>query len=68
MLRREAQRARSEGRNARTLLPSDFLLGVSDKNRMGWVRFKVDEFLRTMIILMLLWHMLKNSPISIIPF
>lgn len=42
MLRREAQRAKSEKRKANTLLPSDYLLGVFDKNRMGGLRFKVD--------------------------
>ena len=42
MLRREAQRAKSEGRKTNTLLASDYLLGVFDKNRMGGLRFKVD--------------------------
>lgn len=42
MLRREAQRAKLEGRKVNTLLPSDYLLGVFDKNRMGGFRFKVD--------------------------
>jgi serine/threonine-protein kinase HipA len=42
MLRREAQRAKLEGRKSNTLLPSDYLLGVFDKNRMGALRFKVD--------------------------
>lgn len=42
MLRREAQRAKLEERTAKTLLPSDYLLGVFDKNRMGGLRFKVD--------------------------
>ena len=42
MLRREAQRARLEGRKSNTLLPSDYLLGVYDQNRMGGLRFKVD--------------------------
>lgn len=42
MLRREAQLAKQEGRKSRTLMPSDFLLGVYDKNRMGGLRFKVD--------------------------
>lgn len=42
MLRREGQRAKSEGRKTNTLLPSDYLLGVFDKNRMGGLRFKVD--------------------------
>jgi serine/threonine-protein kinase HipA len=42
MLRRESQRANLEGRKSNTLLPSDYLLGVFDKNRMGGLRFKVD--------------------------
>ncbi len=42
MLRRETQRAKSEKRKSNTLLPSDYLLGVFDKNRMGGLRFKVD--------------------------
>lgn len=42
MLRREAQRAKVDGRKTNTLLPSDYLLGVLDKNRMGGLRFKVD--------------------------
>ena len=42
MLRREAQRSKLEGRKSNTLLPSDYLLGVYDKNRMGGLRFKVD--------------------------
>jgi len=42
MLRREAQRAKMEKRKVNTLLPSDYLLGVFDKNRMGGLRFKVD--------------------------
>lgn len=32
--------AREEGRPARTLLESDFLLGVNDETRMGGLRFK----------------------------
>lgn len=43
MLRREAQRAKVEKRKTNTLLPSDYLLGVFDKNRMGGLRFKVDS-------------------------
>jgi len=43
MLRREAQKAHAEGRRPNTLLPSDYLLGVFDKNRMGALRFKVDD-------------------------
>ncbi len=37
--RREAQAARREGRQARTLDEWDFLLGVSDEVRMGALRF-----------------------------
>jgi serine/threonine-protein kinase HipA len=40
MSRREAIIARKEGRTARRLGESDYLLGVSDKNRMGALRFK----------------------------
>jgi serine/threonine-protein kinase HipA len=42
MQRREAQKAREEGRRARALLESDFLLGVFDGHRMGALRFKLD--------------------------
>ncbi len=42
MLRREAQRARSEGRSERRLLESDYLLGVHDGHRMGALRFRTD--------------------------
>jgi serine/threonine-protein kinase HipA len=42
MLRREALKAKLEKRKTNTLQPSDFLLGVYDKNRMGALRFKVD--------------------------
>ncbi|MGE3610370.1 MAG: type II toxin-antitoxin system HipA family toxin [Bacteriovoracaceae bacterium] len=42
MLRREALRAKNEKRKTKTLLSSDYLLGVFDKNRMGALRFKVD--------------------------
>lgn len=42
MLRREAQRAKTEGRKTNVLFASDYLLGVFDKNRMGGLRFKVD--------------------------
>ncbi len=38
--RREAIIARSEGRSAKTLTESDFLMGVYDGNRMGGLRFK----------------------------
>lgn len=40
MLRREAQLARSEGRKEKTLLESDYLLGVHDSHRMGALRFR----------------------------
>jgi serine/threonine-protein kinase HipA len=41
MHRREAIKARREGRALRRLGEADFLLGVHDKNRMGALRFKV---------------------------
>ena len=41
MLRREAQLARSEGREERRLLESDYLVGVHDSHRMGALRFRV---------------------------
>lgn len=40
MRRREAQNARAEKRQARTLLESDYLLGVHDSHRMGGLRFR----------------------------
>lgn len=40
MQRREAQAARREGRKARQLLESDYLLGVHDSHRMGALRFR----------------------------
>ncbi len=40
--RREAHSARVEGRKSRTLLESDFLLGVFDGHRMGALRFKLN--------------------------
>lgn len=40
MKRREAIFARKEKRKPNTLLESDYLLGVFDKNRMGALRFK----------------------------
>lgn len=40
MRRREQILARAEGRRARTLTESDFLLGVHDEARMGALRFK----------------------------
>ena len=39
MRRREAQLARTEGREERTLVESDYLLGVHDRHRMGALRF-----------------------------
>jgi serine/threonine-protein kinase HipA len=43
MRRREAWQAKEEGRDERTLFESDFLLGVFDGNRMGGLRFKLQE-------------------------
>src|SRR5215470_5862829 len=43
MQRREAATARIEGRTARELFESDYLLGVFDGHRMGALRFKTDE-------------------------
>lgn len=40
MQRREAIRARREKRPAKTLMESDYLLGVYDENRIGGLRFK----------------------------
>ena len=40
LLRNEQLQAREERRRARTLLPEDFLLGVSDYGRSGGLRFK----------------------------
>lgn len=42
MERREALVARTEGRDARRLHESDFLLGVHDGHRMGALRFRED--------------------------
>jgi serine/threonine-protein kinase HipA len=42
MKRREAIDARLEGRKERTLLESDYLLGVHDSYRMGGLRYKLD--------------------------
>ena len=39
--RREARRARAEGRKPRTLHESDYLLGVFDPQRMGALRFRL---------------------------
>jgi serine/threonine-protein kinase HipA len=43
MKRREAILARRNERKPGTLMESDFLLGVYDKNRMGALRFKIDN-------------------------
>lgn len=40
--RKEAYNAKNENRNAKTLMDSDYLLGVSDFARMGAIRFKLD--------------------------
>jgi len=42
MKRREALLARQQDRKPRTLMESDFLLGVSDLTRMGALRYKLD--------------------------
>lgn len=42
MKRREAVRANEEKRKPRTLMESDYLLGVNDLHRMGALRFKTD--------------------------
>lgn len=42
MQRREAIRAKEEGRTPRMLHDIDFLLGVYDESRMGALRFKLD--------------------------
>lgn len=43
MKRREAILARKEERQERTLMESDFLLGVFDEHRVGGLRFKLDK-------------------------
>lgn len=43
MRRREAWQAKLEGREERTLLESDYLLGVFDGHRMGGLRFKLEQ-------------------------
>ena len=43
MRRREAWSAKKEDRDERILFESDFLLGVFDGNRMGGLRFKLEE-------------------------
>ncbi|EIJ37539.1 HipA-like protein [Galbibacter orientalis DSM 19592] len=40
MMRKEAAKARKEERRPKTLMESDYLLGVYDNNRMGGLRFK----------------------------
>lgn len=48
MMRKEAAKARAEGRRAATLMESDYMLGVYDGSRMGGLRFKLaadDPFL-----------------------
>lgn len=40
MMRKEAARGRAEATPVRTLMESDYLLGVFDGNRMGGLRFK----------------------------
>ncbi len=42
MQRREAQKAKEEGRSSRKLYELDYLLGVYDESRMGAQRFKTD--------------------------
>ncbi|MFD2035885.1 type II toxin-antitoxin system HipA family toxin [Belliella marina] len=41
MMRKEAAKARKEDRRPKTLMESDYLLGVYDHNRMGGLRFKI---------------------------
>ena len=43
MERREALKARQENRKPRTLMESDYLMGVFDRYRMGGLRFKLSE-------------------------
>ena len=43
MQRREAQQAQAEDRDIRTLMESDYLLGVYDGHRMGALRFRLSE-------------------------
>ena len=50
MKRREAIIAKEEGRSPKTLLESDYLLGIQDAARMGALRFKLEadgQFLST---------------------
>jgi serine/threonine-protein kinase HipA len=43
MMRKEATKARKEERRPKTLMESDYLLGVYDNNRMGGLRFKIAQ-------------------------
>ncbi|MDD4976913.1 MAG: HipA domain-containing protein, partial [Bacteriovorax sp.] len=43
MQRREALLAKEEKRAVKTLMASDYLLGVYDQNRMGAIRFKIGD-------------------------
>lgn len=43
MQRREAQLAKAENRDIRTLMESDYLLGVYDGHRMGALRFRLSD-------------------------
>jgi len=43
MQRREVQQAKSDDRAIRTLMESDYLLGVYDDHRMGALRFRLSE-------------------------
>src|SRR5690606_39107912 len=43
MMRKEAAKARKEDRRPKTLMESDYLLGVYDNNRRGGVRFKTAQ-------------------------
>ena len=43
MMRKEAAKARKEERRPKTLMESDYLLGVYDNNRMGGLRFKIAQ-------------------------
>lgn len=43
MQRREVQQAKAEDRDVRTLMESDYMLGVYDGHRMGALRFRLSE-------------------------
>ncbi len=43
MRRKESLLAKNEKRAAKSLMPSDYLLGVYDQNRMGGLRFKIGD-------------------------